>query len=166
MTALLTGAWNFPTRVITGAGRIKDLPEVCRANGVARPLVVTDKGLAKSKIVADVLALVREAGLAADLFGEVKSNPTEANLLAGVAAFRSGGHDGVVAMGGGSALDVGKCVAFMAAQTRPVWDFEDVGDWWKRAKTDGVRAHHRSPNNGRHRLRGWPRRRHHSGRHA
>jgi alcohol dehydrogenase class IV len=138
MTALLTGAWNFPTRVLTGAGRIKDLPEVCRANGVARPLVVTDKGLAQSKIVADVLVLVREAGLTAKLFCEVKSNPTEANLLAGVAAFRSGGHDGVIAMGGGSALDVGKCVAFMAAQTRPIWDFEDVGDWWKRAKTDGV----------------------------
>jgi alcohol dehydrogenase class IV len=138
MTAHLTGAWNFPTRVLTGVGRIKDLAEVCRANSIARPLVVTDKGLAESKIVAGVMTLLSEAKLAAALFADVKSNPTEANLLRGVAAFRAGGHDGVVAVGGGSALDVGKCVAFMAAQTRPVWDFEDVGDSWKRANAEGI----------------------------
>jgi alcohol dehydrogenase class IV len=138
MTAHLTGAWNFPTRVITGVGRIKELAEVCRAQGVARPLVVTDRGLADSNIIARVRALLHEGGLAAALFSDVRSNPTEANLLAGVEAFRSGGHDGVVAIGGGSALDVGKCVAFMVAQTRPVWDFEDVDDWWRRANTSGV----------------------------
>ena len=99
---------------------------------------MTDKGLAESKIVDGVLALLRDAGFEMQLFADVKSNPTEANLSAGVAAFRAGGHDGVVAIGGGSALDVGKCVAFMAAQERPVWDFEDVGDWWKRANTDGI----------------------------
>jgi alcohol dehydrogenase class IV len=138
MTAHLTGAWNFPTRVVTGVGRIKDLPGVCRAHKIAKPLIVTDKGLAASKIVADVLALVRDGGLHAQLFSDVKSNPTEANLSAGVAAFRAGGHDGVVAMGGGSALDVGKCIAFMSVQSRPVWDFEDVGDWWTRANTEGI----------------------------
>jgi alcohol dehydrogenase class IV len=138
MTAHLTGAWNFPTRVLTGAGRIKELPAACRTHGVRKPLVVTDKGLAGSQIVAGVLTLLREAGLQTELFADVKSNPTEANLTAGVAAFRAGGHDGVVAIGGGSALDVGKCVAFMVAQERPVWDFEDVGDWWTRASTEGV----------------------------
>jgi alcohol dehydrogenase class IV len=138
MTANLTSAWNFPTRVLTGIGRIKDLPDACRAHGTGKPLVVTDKGLAGSPIVARVLSLLQEAGLPTQLFADVKSNPTEANLAAGVAAFRAGGHDGVVAIGGGSALDVGKCVAFMATQERPVWDFEDVGDWWKRARTDGI----------------------------
>jgi alcohol dehydrogenase class IV len=138
MTAQLAGAWNFPTRVVTGPGRIKDLPDLCRAHAIARPLVVTDRGLAESKIIERVLTLLNEAGVTNALFSDVKSNPTEANLLAGVAAFRAGRHDGVVAVGGGSALDVGKCVAFMVAQERPVWDFEDVGDWWKRAKTDGV----------------------------
>jgi len=85
-----------------------------------------------------VLNLLEAASLPTRFFADVKSNPTEANLAAGVAAFRAGGHDGVVAIGGGSALDVGKCVAFMAAQERPVWDFEDVGDWWKRARIDGI----------------------------
>ena len=138
MTAQLAGAWNFPTRVVTGPGRIKDLPELCRSHAISRPLVVTDRGLADSTIIARVLTLLSEAGATAALFSDVKSNPTEANLLAGLGAFRVGRHDGVVAIGGGSALDVGKCVAFMVAQERPVWDFEDVADWWKRAKTDGV----------------------------
>jgi alcohol dehydrogenase class IV len=138
MTAHLTGAWNFPTRVVTGAGRIKDLPDICHANAIARPLVVTDKGLAQSKLIADIAELLAASNLSAKIFSDVKSNPTEGNLSAGVEAFRKGGHDGVVAVGGGSALDVGKCVAFMTAQSRPVWDFEDIGDWWTRANNDGV----------------------------
>jgi alcohol dehydrogenase class IV len=138
MTMNLTNGWNFPTRVITGPGRIADLASVCRANGINKPLVVTDRGLAESAIVAGVVQRLKEAGLATAVFSDVKSNPTESNLNAGVAAFRAGGHDGVVAVGGGSALDVGKCVAFMVPQTRPVWDFEDIGDWWTRANTDGI----------------------------
>jgi alcohol dehydrogenase class IV len=138
MTTHLSGAWNFPTRVLTGVGRIKELPDACHAHRISKPLVVTDKGLAGSQIVAGVLTLLREAGLPPEIFTDVKSNPTEANLSAGVAVFRAGRHDGVIAVGGGSALDVGKCVAFMVAQERPVWDFEDVDDWWKRATTEGV----------------------------
>jgi alcohol dehydrogenase class IV len=138
MTAHLTGAWNFPTRVLTGPGRIRALPEICRAQGVVNPLVVTDKGLAPSAIIANILQDLAASNLPAAVFSDVKSNPTEANLLAGVEAFRKGGHDGVVAVGGGSALDVGKCVAFMAGQTRPVWDFEDIGDWWTRANSAGI----------------------------
>jgi alcohol dehydrogenase class IV len=138
MTAYLTSAWNFPTRVVTGAGRIADLPEICRAYGIGKPLVVTDKGLASSTLVADIVERLKKAGLPVAVFAGVKSNPTESNLNAGVAAFRAGGHDGVVAVGGGSGLDVGKCVAFMQAQTRPVWDFEDVDDWWTRASAADV----------------------------
>ena len=115
MTAHLSGAWNFPTRVLTGAGRIKELPDACRAHYISKPLLVTDKGLAGSQIVTGVLTLLREAGLPSEIFADVKSNPTEANLSAGVAVFRAGRQDGVVAIGGGSALDVGKCVAFMVA---------------------------------------------------
>jgi len=138
MTAYLTSAWNFPTRVVTGAGRIADLPEICRAYGIGKPLVVTDKGLASSTLIADIVERLKTASLPVAVFAEVKSNPTESNLNAGVAAFRAGGHDGVVAVGGGSGLDVGKCVAFMQAQTRPVWDFEDIDDWWTRASTVDV----------------------------
>jgi alcohol dehydrogenase class IV len=138
MTIQITGAWNFPTRVITGAGRIAELPDACRANDIAKPLLVTDQGLAGTALIASIVACVREAGIPISVFSGVKSNPTESNLRAGIDAFKAGGHDGVVAVGGGSALDVGKCVAFMAAQSRPVWDFEDVGDWWTRANTDGI----------------------------
>jgi alcohol dehydrogenase class IV len=138
MTVQITGAWNFPTRVITGAGRIAELPEACRAHGITRPLLVTDRGLAASDLIAGIVGRVRDAGIPISVFSDVKSNPTEANLQAGVDAFKAGGHDGVIAVGGGSALDVGKCVAFMVAQSRPVWDFEDVGDWWTRANTNGI----------------------------
>jgi alcohol dehydrogenase class IV len=138
MTVQITGAWNFPTRVITGPGRIAELPEACRTHGITRPLLVTDKGLAASDLIAGILGRVRDAGIPIGVFSDVKSNPTEANLQAGVDAFKAGSHDGVVAVGGGSALDVGKCVAFMVAQSRPVWDFEDVGDWWTRANTAGI----------------------------
>jgi alcohol dehydrogenase class IV len=138
MAIQTTGAWNFPTRVITGAGRIAELPDACLTYGIARPLLVTDRGLAESDLIAGISRRVRDAGIPISVFWDVKGNPTESNLRAGIAAFKAGGHDGVVAVGGGSALDVGKCVAFMVAQSRPVWDFEDVGDWWTRANTDGV----------------------------
>ncbi|QOZ24289.1 iron-containing alcohol dehydrogenase [Bradyrhizobium sp. CCBAU 51753] len=138
MDVQITGAWNFPTRVVTGAGRIAELPEACRTNGLSRPLLVTDQGLAKTDLIAGIVNRVREAGIPLAVFSDVKTNPTEANLTAGVEAFKAGGHDGVIAVGGGSALDVGKCVAFMVAQSRPVWDFEDIGDWWTRANTTGI----------------------------
>jgi alcohol dehydrogenase class IV len=138
MRVEITGAWNFPTRVVAGPGRIAELPDLCRAHGITRPLLVTDAGLAKSDMIASIARRVREAGIPISIFSDVKGNPVESNLTAGVVAFKQGGHDGVVAVGGGSALDVGKCVAFMVAQSRPVFDFEDVGDWWTRANTDGV----------------------------
>jgi alcohol dehydrogenase class IV len=138
MDVQITGAWNFPTRVVAGPGRIAELPDACRTHGITKPLLVTDAGLANSELIAGIARRVREAGIPISIFSDVKGNPVESNLTAGVAAFRQGGHDGVVAVGGGSALDIGKCVAFMVAQSRPVWDFEDVGDWWTRANTDGV----------------------------
>jgi alcohol dehydrogenase class IV len=134
----LNGAWNFPTRVVTGVGRIAELADLARANGMKNPLVVTDKGLLELPMIGRIMRLLEAGGLTAGLFGDVRSNPTEANLLAGVAGYKSGGHDGVIAVGGGSALDIGKCIAFMIAQTRPVWDFADVGDWWTRANPDGI----------------------------
>jgi alcohol dehydrogenase class IV len=138
MDIQITGAWNFPTRVIAGPGRIAELPDACRTYGLARPLLVTDQGLAGTDLIAGIVSRVREAGTPVSVFSGVKANPTESNLKAGIDAFKAGGHDGVIAVGGGSALDVGKCVAFMVAQSRPVWDFEDIGDWWTRANTNGI----------------------------
>jgi alcohol dehydrogenase len=128
--ALAKANWNYPTAIRFGAGRIAELPEVCRSLGMARPLLVTDPVLAEMPMVRAVEA--------AGLFSAIHANPVGADVEAGLAAYRSGGHDGVIALGGGSALDVGKVVAFMAGQTRPLWDFEDKADWWTRADPAGI----------------------------
>ena len=129
----LAANWSFPTAVRFGAGRIGELADACRAARIHRPLLVTDSGLAALPITATTLDVLADGGLEASLFSDVRPNPTEANLADGIAAFREGDHDGVIAFGGGSGLDIGKLIAFMAGQTRPVWDFEDIGDWWTRA---------------------------------
>ncbi|MFY0621486.1 MAG: iron-containing alcohol dehydrogenase [Pelagimonas sp.] len=134
----LTANWSYPTAIKFGAGRIKELPEACAQAGIKRPLLVTDKGLANMEITQNTLDVLEAAGLGRALFADVDPNPNEANLNAGVAAFKAGDHDGVIAFGGGSGLDLGKMVAFMAGQTRPVWDFEDIGDWWTRADADAI----------------------------
>lgn len=130
--------WSYPTAVKIGRGRIKELADACKELGIRKPLLVTDRGLASMAITTHALDILDVAGLGRAIFADVDPNPNGKNLDAGVKAFRDGGHDGVVAFGGGSGLDLGKAVAFMAGQTRPVWDFEDIGDWWTRASTDGI----------------------------
>lgn len=134
----LRANWSYPTAIRFGAGRISELAEACAAAGISKPLLVTDKGLASLPITAATLDLMEAAGLGRAMFADVDPNPTEINLAAGVAAYKVGGHDGVIAFGGGSGLDLGKAVAFMAEQTRPVWDYEDIGDWWTRADASAI----------------------------
>ena len=130
--------WSYPTAIRFGEGRIAEIGEACAAAGLKRPLLVTDRGLRGLPILQRTLGFLREAGLGEAVFSEVDSNPTEKNLAAGLEAYKAGGHDGVIAFGGGSGLDLGKAVAFMSGQTRPIWDFEDVGDWWTRADPQGI----------------------------
>jgi len=134
----ITANWSYPTAVKLGAGRIRELADHCKALGMKRPLLVTDRGLASMAITANALDILEAGELGRAIFADVDPNPNDRNLDDGVRAFKAGGHDGVVAFGGGSGLDLGKCVAFMAGQTRPVWDFEDVGDWWTRASVEGI----------------------------
>ncbi len=132
------GDWNYPTAIRFGAGRVAELAQACRELGMRRPLLVTDPGLAALPMIAEAIAANEAAGLRTGLFSEVQGNPVEANVSAGVAAFRGGGHDGVIAFGGGSALDAGKAIALMVGQRRPIWDFEDVADWHSRVETAGM----------------------------
>jgi alcohol dehydrogenase class IV len=125
--------WSYPTLVKFGAGRIAELAQHCRAVGMERPLLVTDRGLANLPITSCALDILEEGGLGRAVFTGVDPNPTELNMEEGLAVYRAGGHDGVVAFGGGSALDLGKMIALMIDQPVPVWDLEDVGDWWTRA---------------------------------
>ncbi len=134
----LVGNWSYPTNIRFGAGRIAEIADACHQAGIGRPLLVTDRGLAGLDITTYALDLMEAAGLGRAMFCEVDPNPNEKNVEDGIIAFRSGGHDGVIAFGGGSGLDLGKMVAFAAGQTRPLWDFEDVGDWWTRANPDVI----------------------------
>ena len=134
----LTANWSYPTAIRFGVGRIRELADACKSTGIKRPLLVTDKGLANLPITQAALNLLEEAELGRAIFYEVDPNPSDKNLDAGVATFKAGDHDGVIAFGGGSGLDLGKLIAFMAGQTRPVWDFEDVDDWWTRADADAI----------------------------
>lgn len=134
----LFGNWNYPTPIRFGPGRIAELPDACRELGMSRPLLVTDPGLAELPMVREAVQHCGDSGLECGVFSEVQGNPIEANVTAGVEFFRQGGHDGVVAYGGGSALDAGKAVALMAGQTRPIWDFEDREDWYTRVDEAGM----------------------------
>ena len=134
----LRANWNYPNAIRFGAGRIAELPDALKAAGIARPLLVTDPGIVNLPMLKSVLDNLAGAGRPAGVFSQIQPNPIDANVELGVAQYRAGGHDGVIAFGGGSALDVGKVIAFMVGQTRPMWDFEDIGDWWTRADPNGI----------------------------
>ncbi len=134
----LKANWSYPTAVRFGPGRIAELPEALKSAGIAKPLFVTDPGLVNLPIVARALDVLKKAGVTVAVFSKVDGNPTLKNLDDGLAAYKAGAHDGVIAFGGGSAMDVGKVIAFMSGQTRPVFDFEDREDWWTRADPKGI----------------------------
>jgi alcohol dehydrogenase class IV len=134
----LTGKWNYPTTVFFGPGRIKELPEACKKLGMKKPLLITDEGLKDNAITKTALGVCEKAGLPAGLFAGVKGNPTSANVDAGITAYRAGGHDGVIAFGGGSGIDAAKAIALMVGQDRPLWDFVDEGDNFLRVKESGM----------------------------
>ena len=130
--------WNYTTTVWFGEGRIKDLHLACKQLKIKKPLLVTDNGLAQSQVIKKLLKDLNDRSYATSIFSNVRSNPIGSNVTEGVEIFQKGNHDGVIAFGGGSGLDVGKAVAFMSGQSRPIWDFEDVGDYWTRANPDGI----------------------------
>ncbi|HEX7775468.1 MAG TPA: iron-containing alcohol dehydrogenase [Parvibaculum sp.] len=136
--ASLSSNWNYPTKVRFGAGRMSELADACRAAGITRPLIVTDPGLKPLPMIIDAIQTLEQGGLPSALFAEVHPNPVGADVDAGLKVFRNGRHDGVVLIGGGSAMDAGKAIAFMSGQTRPMWDYEDREDWWTRADPKGI----------------------------
>lgn len=130
--------WNYPTAIKAGPGRISELPDLCRELGMSHPLLVTDPGLAALPMIRDAVAACSAAGLDCGVFHDIKGNPTGRNVADGVAAYKRGHHDGVIAFGGGSALDAAKAIALMAGQSRPLWDFEDIGDNYLRVNVAGM----------------------------
>ena len=138
MARKLRGNWNFPTLIRFGPGRIAELPDACRSLGMMRPLLVTDPALAALPMIATAVKSCRDAGLGCEVYSDVQGNPVEANVSGGVAAYRQARHDGVIAFGGGSALDAAKAIALMVGQDRSIWDFEDREDWYTRVSVDGM----------------------------
>lgn len=130
--------WSYPTNIRFGPGRIQELGEVCLALNIKNPLLVTDKGLAGLDITENAVNILKSSGFEGRVFSDVDPNPNEINLEAGIIDYQKGNHDGVIAFGGGSGIDLGKMIAFMAGQTRPIWDFEDIGDWWTRADSNVI----------------------------
>jgi len=130
--------WNYPTNIKAGAGRVNELPGLCRDMGMQSPLLITDPGLAALPMIEQVMDNLKTAGQCAGLFSAIKANPSGDNVDAGVSFYRDNGHDGVIAFGGGSALDAAKAVALMVGQDRPLWDFEDIGDNWTRVNVAGM----------------------------
>jgi alcohol dehydrogenase class IV len=132
------GRWNYPTPIRFGPGCIEELPAACSELGISRPLLVTDPGLVDLAITKQAVAILGRANLDTAVFSDMRPNPVGRDVVAGVAAFKASGADGVVAFGGGSALDVAKAVALMVGQCRPLFDFEDRADWWTRIDPDGM----------------------------
>ncbi len=135
---MLKANWNYPTKIRVGKGRLNELPTACIELGMRAPLLVTDPGLANSVLVENTLALMHEEGIKTSVFCHIKANPTGEQVMDGVGAYRQGAHDGVIAFGGGSALDAGKAIALMVGQQHSLWDFEDVGDNWLRVNVDAM----------------------------
>jgi len=129
--------WSYPTDIKFGEGRIRELELICKSCKIDRPLFVTDPVLLDTEMTQKTIKRIRNQ-FSCDVFSDIDSNPTEKNLMLGINVFKSGKHDGVIAFGGGSSLDIGKLIAFMTPQSRPVWDFEDVDDWWKRAEESKI----------------------------
>ncbi len=130
--------WNYPTNIKVGAGRIGELADLCKSMGMTSPLLITDPGLAALPMVQAVVDDLNNSGLDCGLFSNIQANPTGKNIADGTAWYLENNHDGVIAFGGGSALDAGKAVALMVGQSRPIWDFEDVGDNWLRVNVGGM----------------------------
>lgn len=134
----LQANWNFPTPIRFGIGKISQLPNICKVLDINKPLLVTDTDLASQPFVTDIVNANKQAGVKTKVFSDVKSNPTGTNIDEGVKAYHKGKHDGVIALGGGSALDAAKAIALMIDQKYSLWDFEDVGDNWMRINPETI----------------------------
>ncbi|MDA9629295.1 iron-containing alcohol dehydrogenase, partial [Pelagibacteraceae bacterium] len=128
--------WNYPTTIWFGDQRINEIQKACESLNIQKPLIVTDPGILKTDIIEKINSSLNTK---ANIFSDVQSNPTGNNVELGVSYFNSNAHDGVIAVGGGSGMDVGKGIAFMAGQDRPLWDFEDIGDYWTRANSEAIK---------------------------
>ena len=128
--------WNYPTSIWFGEKRINEIQKACDSLNIKNPLIVTNPGILKTNIIQKINESLTKT---ANIFSDVQSNPTGTNVEEGVLSFNANSHDGVIAVGGGSGMDVGKGIAFMAGQTRPLWDFEDIGDYWTRADSNVIK---------------------------
>ena len=127
---MIKSNWAYPTTVWFGSGRIVDLPKACKMLGIKKPLFVTDSDLVKTEMVANAVQSNNKNSIPTKVYSEVKGNPVSGQVIKGVEVFKNGNHDGVIAFGGGSSLDVGKSIALLESNNRPLWDFSGEGSFW------------------------------------
>lgn len=138
MMALQNTNWNYPTSIWFGHNRVSDIVQACEQMGMKKPLIVTDEALVRLPIMQDLIEPLQKSGVSYALYSNVQPNPTGENVEEGVEVYKNNSCDGVIAFGGGSALDAGKTIAFMSGQSLPLWEFEDIGDNWSQAKSEGI----------------------------
>ena len=135
---MLKSNWNYPTNMWVGENRIQDLKQACKNLNIKKPLFVTDSGLAKNEITSNAIKILKDKNISVEIFSNIKGNPTGTNVYDGVSLFNKWNCDGVIAFGGGSAIDVGKAIAFMSGQILSIWDFEDIGNNWTKANSKKI----------------------------
>ena len=130
--------WNYPTTMWVGQDRINDVSLACKSLNIKKPLLVTDISLVTNQIVKKTIKILKNGNLVTEIYSKVSGNPSGSLVSEGVIFYKKNDCDGVIAIGGGSSLDVGKAIAFMSAQTLPLWEFEDIGDNWTKANSDNI----------------------------
>lgn len=137
-TSLFTSHWNYPTTIWFGIDRLQDITDGCKQCRMRSPMIVTDPGLADLPFVRHLKDLLTEANIPHSIYSHIKANPTGTNVIEGCQELHDRSHDSIIAIGGGSAIDAGKTIAFLANQTDALWQYEDKNDNYLRANSDAI----------------------------
>ena len=124
----MTERFSFPTTIHFGAGARKLVAPHLLAQGIKRPLLVTDRGIAGLPLLKAFLAEL--AGIDVGVFSDISGNPVRSQVMLGADAYRAHRADAVIGLGGGAALDVAKAVALMGSHPGDIleyaWDHPQV----------------------------------------
>ena len=134
-----TQSWTYPTNIHFGCGLSSNLAHYCEEAEFHRPMIITDQKLIENSIITPCIDSLCNSKISFNIFTDFEENPTDKSVMEGLTVFQKNKNDGLVAIGGGSAIDLAKSVAFMDGQSQPIFNFEDRFDWWKKANKEKIR---------------------------